>query len=287
MVARLYDRVANRYDADWGGIYAAARTCCVEQIARAAGHRARALDTVDLGVGTGNSLRDLEKRIALGKCTGLDLSPGMLRQAARKLGDRVELLRRSALEAGDCLPAGSADLVMCHFLLSFVAPEPLLDEAYRLLSPGGMVSLATSTHGSLRELHDGRFRLTGKLFGVRRALRRATTPVDHRHCLALLRERGFDIVDDHLQQRQLRFESFADVRDWALNSGWAASYLDDPLGLRIAFGTAVFGLARVFMHPLYPIEACSEISLVLARKPDARETAEAKPPRRQRAELPV
>lgn len=267
MATRVYDRVAACYDDDWGGIYAAARACCVEQIHRASRQRGLPPDTVDLGIGTGNSLVDLERRLSLGKCIGFDLSRGMLKQARSKLGERVELLREDALLATRRMPAASVDLVLCHFLLSFVAAEPLLDQAYRLLRPGGLFSLATSTQRSLGELHSGRFSRTGRLLGVRRELHKVSTPADHRHCLELLRARGFTIVDDHSQRRRVLFESFNDIRDWALNSGWVAASLDDPFGLRIACGTAIFALARVTMHPLYPIEAHSEISIVLARKP--------------------
>jgi ubiquinone/menaquinone biosynthesis C-methylase UbiE len=285
MATRVYDRVAACYDDDWGGIYAAARNCYLEQIQRASKPRGLPPDTVDLGIGTGNSLYDLERRLVLGKCIGLDLSRGMLRQARNKLGERVELLCADALQATRRMPSASVDLVLCHFLLSFVAAEPLLDQAYRLLRPGGLFSLATSTQRSLGELHSGRFSRTGRLLGVRRELRKASTPADHRHCLELLRARGFSIVEDCSQRRRVRFESFADVRNWALNSGWVAASLDDPLGLRIACATAIFALARVTMHPLYPIDAHSEISIVLARKPRRLENRPAQDLRR--AEIPV
>lgn len=267
MVARVYDRVAVRYDEDWAGLYAAARACSVEQIQRACQQREQPVDAVEFGVGTGNSLLDLEQFLSFGKCIGFDLSSGMLRQAEGKLGGRVELLHEDALRGARKLPPNSADLVLSHFLLSFVAAQPLLDAAYRVLRPGGLLSLATSTRQSLRELYSGRFSCTGRLLGVRRALHKANTPADHRQCLELLRNSGFEIVTDCSQRRRVVFESFTDVRDWALNSGWAASSLDDWFELRIAVITAFFTLARVIMYPLYPIEAHSEISIVLARKP--------------------
>jgi len=285
MATRVYDRVAQCYDEDWGGIYTAARACYVEQIYRASKCRSLPLDTVDLGIGTGNLLLDLERRLPLGKCIGFDLSRGMLRQARNKLGEKVELLREDALLAARRLPAESVDLVLCHFLLSFVAAEPLLDEAYRLLRPGGLFSLATSTQRSLGELHNGRFSRTGRLLGVQRELHKASTPADHQQCLELLRARGFTIIEDRSQRRQVHFESFNDVRDWALNSGWVAASLDDPFGIRIAIATAIFALARITMHPLYPIEAHSEISIVLARKPLEVETRPM--PELRQAEIPV
>lgn len=267
MATRIYDRVAQRYDEDWSGIYASARSQCMQQIGTHFCAQNRPQDTVDLGVGTGNSLHDLNRVLALGKCTGFDLSAGMLERSRAKLNGDVQLVCADALDAADHLQPGSTDLVLCHFLLSFVDAQQLLQVAHRLLRPGGVLSLMTSTHNSLKELHSGRFRRSGKLLGVQRSLQKAHTPGNHAQCLETLRANGFEIAQQHLHRQAVRFETFDDVRNWALYSGWAAGELDDVTGLRIAGLRALFALARVFMHPLYPIDAVSEISIVLAQKP--------------------
>jgi len=282
MATRVYNRVARRYDEDWSGIYASARSRCMQQISTHFCDQKRPLDTVDLGVGTGNSLRDLGQVVSLGQCTGFDLSSGMLEQASAKLRDDAMLVCADARDAVDHLQSGSSDLVLCHFLLSFVDPRQLLQVAHKLLRPGGMLSLVTSTRGSLRELHSGRFRRSGKLLGVRRSLQKAYTPGNHEQCLETLRAHGFDIVKQQLNRQNVRYESFDDVRNWALNSGWAAGALDGAIGLRIAGFRAIFALARVFMHPLYPIDAVSEISIVLAQKPPRRRTGANHRPRLDR-----
>jgi len=276
MVSRIYNRVAASYDRDWSGIYASARDHCMAQIATQLEPPQRRLDTVDFGIGTGNSIHDLGKLVPLGSCTGFDLSAGMLNQAARKLGPGVRLIEGDAIDAPAYLEPKSIDLALCHFLLSFVDADELLQVAFGLLRPGGLLSLATSTQRSLQQLHSGRFRRTGQLFGVRRALSKVTTPADHRQCLEMLQRHGFEIVSDHLHRQEVSFESFGDIREWALNSGWVAGSLNQHTALRIAGCTTVFALARVFMHPLYPIDAVNEISIVLARKPvveDARAPA--------------
>ena len=267
MVSRVYNRVAPRYDEDWSGIYAAARARCMRQIAAQLDATDKPLEIVDLGVGTGNSLADLRRLVPLGNCTGFDLSTGMLTEAAHKLKNDATLIQADAINASTYLKPASIDLALCHFILSFVDTDRLLQMLQGLLKPGGLVSLATSTQQSLRELHSGRFRRSGQLLGVRRSLRKAATPVDHQQCLETLQSHGFEIVVEHLHRQPICFESFSDVRDWALNSGWVALSLEGQTGLRVACATVAFALARVFMHPLYPINAVNEISIVLARKP--------------------
>ena len=266
MVGKFYNRVANRYDEDWSGLYAAARKLCLEQIVEHEGELDLP-DTVDLGVGTGNSLYELRRLMSLGSCTGLDISAGMLERSSSKLGDSVRLVRADANDAERYLAHESVDLLLCHFLLCFVDAGRLLRTAYRLLRPGALISLATSTRGSLRETYSGRFSSPARLLGVQRAVNTAVTPADHDACLDFLRENGFEIVTDRLYRQPVVFQNFADVRDWALNSGWAAAALDGRTGMRIAVGTAVFGLAKILMHPFYPVHAVGEFSIVLARKP--------------------
>ena len=266
MVSQIYDRVANRYDRDWSGIYAGARAHCVEQIS-AELTEAGPVDAIDFGIGTGNAFNDLRARIELGSCTGFDVSSGMLTQARRKLGDEVRLVNSDAARAADFVAPESVDLALSHFLLSFVDADRLLSTANAVLRPGGLLSLATSTQRSLIELHTGRFRRASKLFRVKRSLHKAHTPRDHGHCLEMLRQRGFEIVRERLHRQPVRFESFDDVRSWALDSGWVASRLDDKTGLRVVSSRVLFALAQMFYHPLYPVDAVNEISIVLARKP--------------------
>ena len=267
MVSRVYNRVAGRYDDDWAGIYARARARNLQQITDQLSSTPTRVDTVDFGIGTGNALHELSQIVSLGHCTGFDVSTGMLDQAASKLRGQVKLINDDVSASKKYLGAESVDLALCHFLLSFVDSGLVLQEAFRVLRPGGLLSLATSTQHSLEELHQGRFRHTGRLFGVERYLSQSSTPVDHDSCLQMLRQHGFEIVAEELFRQPVCFQSFDDVRDWALHSGWVASALEGHTSLRIAGATGLFALARLFMHPLYPIHAVNEASIVLARKP--------------------
>ena len=177
MVSRIYNRVADRYDEDWSGLYAGARKHCLRQIIEQRGELDRP-DTLDLGVGTGNSLNELRQRLPLGNCIGLDTSERMLEHSASKLDGCARLIRSDAVDAARHLPPRSIGLLLCHFLLSFVDADKLYRTAYHLLRPGGLFSLATSTRRSLRETYSGRFSRAARVLGVQRAVDGASTPAD-------------------------------------------------------------------------------------------------------------
>ena len=95
------------------------------------------LDAVDLGCGTGRWLAKLSSQ-APRTLVGVDLSPEMLVQAKRKLGDAAKCV------VADCadlpFPRSSADLIICSFLASYVQDlEGFAGQVQRLLRPGGII----------------------------------------------------------------------------------------------------------------------------------------------------
>ena len=98
---------------------------------------------LDVATGTGRLPLALLRERFRGQIIGLDLSPGMLRQARRKLrayGDRVCLIRQDASR----LPFedNTFHAVTCMESLEFM-PQPLvtLSEMVRVLAPGGVLLL--------------------------------------------------------------------------------------------------------------------------------------------------
>ncbi len=228
------------------------------------------MSVVDLGIGTGNAIADLQGRVDLGHCTGFDVSTGMLSQAAQKLGPAVELINADAHDASSHLPPASQDLVLCHFVLGFGDGGQLLEQAYRLLRPGGCLSLATTTRQSFSELYEGRFERFANWLGVQNSLDQLSNPIDHADCLQLLQQQDFDILADRDHRQPVCFESLRDVRGWAVDSGWVVNGEDKHIRLRVAGAWTLIGLAMVFLHPLFPVHATCEMSVVLAQKPETR-----------------
>lgn len=115
---------------------------------------------VDLGTGSGRMLTLLGSRAKVS--IGLDLSQNMLNLAranvARAGLDKVELRHGDIFSTR--LPAQSADLVLVHQVLHYLAdPAAAVAEAARLVSPGGrliIVDFAPHQLEHLREEHQHR-----------------------------------------------------------------------------------------------------------------------------------
>jgi len=265
MAEKFYNRIAQDYDNDWNNIYKDTRAISISQIIEHCGDRT--LDTaLDLAVGTGNSFADLEPHISIRRRTGNDLSSQMLKQAARKIQGPVEFICDDARNILNHVPPGSQDLILCHYLFSYLDRDHILDIVFKLLKPGGLISMATTTKKNLLELSTGRFRHTGRLFRVGDHLGKVDTPENHEACLNILATHRFQVVQHSNFRKEALFRSFDDVTSWAIDSGWAAQYFDSGFRLKALLGRLIFAGAAAVMHPLYPIIAHSDISIVLAAK---------------------
>ena len=131
-VIKVYSAFAPVYDATFGLV--------VGRYHRHIGQAAVGVRRVlELGVGTGLTLRHYP---ATAEVTAVDLCPAMLARAERLVARGVPARVTLQLADAERLPFvdGSFDMVVLPFVVS-VTPEParLLDEARRLLAPGGQM----------------------------------------------------------------------------------------------------------------------------------------------------
>jgi ubiquinone/menaquinone biosynthesis C-methylase UbiE len=95
---------------------------------------------LDLGTGTGVVALALAERYPEAEIVGIDLSPGMIEEARRKLPS--ELVGRVRFEVGDAsaldCPAGDFELVVLSNMI------PFSDELARIVAPGGTLVLSFS-----------------------------------------------------------------------------------------------------------------------------------------------
>jgi len=103
---------------------------------------------LDLGCGTGALALHLARRG--GQLTGIDVSPAMLAQAARRvqaagLGDRITLRELGVAELDTAFADASFEAVTATLLFSELSPDErdyALAQAHRLLVPGGWLLVA-------------------------------------------------------------------------------------------------------------------------------------------------
>ena len=142
---RFYDRISRFY------------SCLTAPFERK--HAQRALEllsikqgesVLEIGFGPGHCLQLIAEQAGpMGKACGIDISPGMLEVARRRL-EKAGLFNRTELHCGDAatLPyrSNSFDAVFMSFTLElFDTPEipPVLAEVKRVLKPGGRLGVVS------------------------------------------------------------------------------------------------------------------------------------------------
>jgi ubiquinone/menaquinone biosynthesis C-methylase UbiE len=92
---------------------------------------------LEVGCGTGRWLEELQELTP--QIYGIDLSPGMLHQAQRRLG-RFGLVCGRAWQLP--FPSTTFDMIFCvHAFHHFERKEAFISEAFALLRPGGVLSI--------------------------------------------------------------------------------------------------------------------------------------------------
>jgi len=89
---------------------------------------------LEVGVGNGAHLKFYKKHTV----TGIDTSLAMLKKAARGNGNQIELLQMNG-EALLFTDASFEYVVLSHVIAGVSHPEQVLEEAFRVLKPGGKV----------------------------------------------------------------------------------------------------------------------------------------------------
>jgi malonyl-CoA O-methyltransferase len=117
---------------------------------------------LDVGCGTGHGTALLQARWPKAQVIGLDLAPGMVREAQRRLGARRGLFdfsRRPAIVCADAtalpLREGSVDVLFSNLCLQWVEDLPAVFAGFRrVLKPDGLMLVSTFGQQTLVELRE-------------------------------------------------------------------------------------------------------------------------------------
>ncbi|MFJ9033191.1 class I SAM-dependent methyltransferase [Streptomyces sp. NPDC102274] len=131
----------------------------------------RSQRVLDIGCGGGMAVKLLSERASQGFVAGVDYSAEMVRQSVRRNVDgvaagRVEIKRGDAGE----LPYGDASFDQVSAIETFYFwPDPMrgLSEAYRVLKPGGQVSITLEMSREAADKPTAKQRYLGRRFTER------------------------------------------------------------------------------------------------------------------------
>ena len=197
-IGTLYDSLSGIYDL-WGTLAESrARNRAIEVAEIKDGQ-----DILEVAVGTGLAFYEIVKRNRKGQNFGIDISPGMLDKAKKRLRKLAGVNYRLELGSAFYLPAEDEkfDLLVNNYmfdLIPFDEMDDILAEFKRVLKEGGKLVLVNMTKGERfgSGLYDLIFRLSPKSIGGCRGIRLSERLMDH----------GFQVVTREYYQ-QLLFPS--------------------------------------------------------------------------------
>lgn len=215
---RLYDeQVADSYDRDELGLLRGVRDLGVGQILAAGLANDAAI--LDLGVGTGETLRALAPHVQTARMLGIDLSARMIEVARGKVA--LEAHVDDACNAGAHVPPGTIDLTLAHFLTSFVDRNRLFAVARATLKPNGLFSVVSTTHAAFGKMR----KIAGGVLGADVVNAAAPAPTEGQ-LADEIRAAGFDIVASETFTKPVKFTGFDQAVDWGMHSGFFTQSID-------------------------------------------------------------
>lgn len=252
-IGKLYDQsVAGTYDRDERGLLTGARALAFEQI-RTAVPAPAVRSILDLAVGTGESLVAMRGLFPRASLSGIDLSEEMLRIAATKLP--FTAIHDDVGNTERHFAAASTDLLLMHFLTTFIDGEDIVARTARLLPPGGHYSIVGSTLEAFPRIS----LLARMLLGDDFIREKNPAPADAETIVSFLTKAGLEIVSVERFTKAVAFQSFEELIEFGMTSGFFAhviSHLDEA---------QLAALARV--EGIFPLEDHYCACAVLARRP--------------------
>lgn len=252
-IGKLYDQsIASTYDNDENGLLSGARAVATRQIEThvAAGDVEAVLD---LAVGTGESLLVMRELFPDAALNGIDLSEEMLRLAEAKL--KFKSVNDDVLNTGEHFEPESMDLLLMHFLTTFVDGNQVVANTSELLKPGGYYSVVSSTFEAFPTIYG----LAKMIFPDEFIRGKNPAPENTDAIVAFCSNAGLEVVAVERFTKEISFASFHELYRFGMTSGFFTHilcHLDQEQIANLASMENVFPLTDRY---------CG--SAVLARRP--------------------
>lgn len=256
-LGKLYDGLASSYDRDEYRLLGTARDAGLAQIAQHVAAR-QPMSVVDLGAGTGESLRVLHERFPGASLCGVDVSAQMLAVAAQKLPLRAVVA--SAEHVAQHVPAASADLMLMHFITTFVDVPATLRACCQVLRPGGYLSIVSTTLGAFPRLLA---EVGLKIATWEEIVAAGPAPADAASLAQMARDAGLEVVQVQEVTRDVVFPSTQACFEFGRSSGFFTHLIE-------ALGEERILAREALVAPAFPLADRYLAAAILVRRPEGR-----------------
>lgn len=252
-IGKLYDQsIAGTYDRDDLGLLSGARNTAFQQIET---YVSKPLinDVLDLAVGTGESLMQIKELFPAANRHGIDLSGEMLEIAKTKLS--FNAIHDDVANTGKHFASGGVDLILMHFLTTFIDGNEVVRDTSKLLRSGGYYSIVSSTYEAFPRIYElARMMLSDDF--IKQA---NPSPMNTDTIASYFSNAGLDIVAVDTFTKPVKFSNFTEFYQFGMNSGFFTHILAQCDSEQIA------EFSR--LEHVFPLEDHYKASVVLARNP--------------------
>ncbi len=217
-IANMYDElIAESYDYDQFELLSKSRHLVVSQLKNQS-VTGSIHSILDMALGTGEILLEIKELYPDADLYGIDISKNMIEIAKKKMA--ITTFHDDVNNVLNYIEPNRIDLVLIHFILSYVEPEKILTDAAKILHPGGLCSIATSTYESFQVMQS----LAQNFMSIEDIKKMAQVPATPTALKNLLKMVGLEILDHVTLQEKVRFADFSELYNWGLKSGWLTQY---------------------------------------------------------------
>ncbi|WP_437669587.1 class I SAM-dependent methyltransferase [Sorangium sp. So ce131] len=211
----IYDRIAARYDDQWGRHLRQPQDRLTAGLRLAAGARC-----ADIGCGTGIETVEMARQVAPGEVVAVDCSAEMLRAASARAAAAGLPLSTTCAEAEPFLhlaEPSSFDVVTLRFCLAYLDWGSALRRLGRILRPGGRAGVLSNLSSSTPQAYAVYCRMAEELGLVKVAL---PVPDGAVQISEALHRGGLSTVEAWTHRFRLWFGSGAQAAGWLQESGF-------------------------------------------------------------------
>lgn len=227
---------------------------------------------IDLNISSGTSL--IELQLCYKQCTqtGLSSSQSILNSVSQRMRDHpstsvARLIRFDINESETQIEKESADCILMHFMYTRSKRSLLHQICISALKPDGILSLVTNTQHGLLQSKSLMPHLIWKLFSLQHKVNQLNLPINHDSHISETKSLGFQILEHCTVNKNIEFRSYCDVLSWATDSSWTSEYFSSYKKIKLSLLFCSVQLLKIFKPNLFPINAQTDISIILARKP--------------------